>query len=78
MSTKSKGPRFHVGDWVTFPFGFQNAVAKIIEDRGPIGVKGRRLYRVELLRDGLEPDRFEVREDDLTTASPPKTTAKVT
>jgi len=77
MSANKNRPQFKVGDWVSFPFGFQNAVARIIEDRGAIGVKGRRLYRVELLRDGVEPDRFEVREDDLVSASPPKSAANV-
>jgi hypothetical protein len=47
---KEPKPRCRVGDWVSFLYGAGRAVALIIEDRGPIGVKGRRLYtvRVEL------------------------------
>ena len=32
-------PRFKVGDWVTFLFGPNYSVAKVIEDRGCIGSK---------------------------------------
>ena len=71
MVTNGRKARFKVGDWVSFPYGFQNAVARIAEDRGRIGYKGRRLYRVELFRAECEPDRFEVPEENMTPASPP-------
>jgi hypothetical protein len=43
----------HVGDKVKFRLGGRDAVGQVREDRGPIGVGGRRLYLVvyELGRD---------------------------
>ncbi len=75
--TKEPKPRFKVGDWVTFPFGTRNAVAQVIEDRGPIGVKGRRLFRIEITWDDREPDRFEMPEDEMMPAAPPTNTVKM-
>jgi hypothetical protein len=45
-STKSHPPLFHVGDWVKFDYGPKKNLGKIVEDRGLLGVAGRRLYRV--------------------------------
>lgn len=36
-----------VGDTVSFRFGEDTVVGTVTEDRGNIGVRGRRLYRVE-------------------------------
>jgi hypothetical protein len=69
--TRRPKARFKVGDWVTFLIGTRNAVVQIIEDRGPIGVKGRRLYRIERQFEDREPDRFEMPEEDLAAAEPP-------
>ena len=64
-------PHFQVGDWVTFPYGTIQAVARIIEDRGAIGHKGRRLYRIEFTFPEGEWHRFEVGEDDVSPAPTP-------
>jgi hypothetical protein len=45
---KERPARFHVGDWVSFEYGPRRVVAQIVEDHGPIGVNGRRLYDVRL------------------------------
>ena len=47
-STKKETPRFHIGDWVKFDYGPKKVTARIVEDRGPLGIQGRRLYRVQL------------------------------
>jgi hypothetical protein len=73
---KKTKPRFKVGDWVTFPWEPGKTIARIIEDRGPIGVGGRRLYRIERFWSEGEPDRFEMPEVELIAAPPPTTTAK--
>lgn len=70
-------PRFKVGDWVSFPFGTMNPAARVIEDRGPVGMNKRRYYRIELQLPDGEPDRFEVLEEDMIAAAPPPRTAKV-
>jgi hypothetical protein len=38
--------RFHVGDSVRFLFGVSKVDGTVVEDRGPLGVGGRRLYRI--------------------------------
>jgi hypothetical protein len=39
--------RFRKGDQVRFRLGVRFVQGEVTEDRGPIGVKGRRLYAVE-------------------------------
>jgi hypothetical protein len=50
-----------VGEYVWFVFAHRNYTAKVIEDRGNIGVDGRRLLRLRT-RDGSE---FELPETEL-------------
>lgn len=71
-ATRNGSKRFKVGDWVTFPFGARNALAQVIEARGPIGVNGRHLYTIRLLRKDAEPDCFELPGDELEKAAPPE------
>ena len=72
MSTRKKtNPLFKVGDWVSFQYGLRDAVAQVIEDRGPIGYKGRRLYRLQMQREMCEPDSFELPEVELKPTSAP-------
>ena len=74
--TQKIKPRFRVGDWVSFPYGAMTPVARIIEDRGRIGYGGRQAYQIEIHAPDYEPDRFEVAEDTMTPASPPKSATK--
>ncbi len=39
--------RFRVGELVGFPFGSAYVIGTVVEDRGKIGVGGRRLLRIE-------------------------------
>jgi hypothetical protein len=50
-------------------YGPQRVQADIIEDRGPLGVKGRRLYGVRL--EFGEPSEFEMPEDELDPSAVP-------
>src|SRR4051794_21294725 len=71
-SPKQQPPLFHTGDWVSFSYGPSRVLAKVLEDRGPLGVRGRRLYRVQPPADQFEESSpFEMPEDELETASPP-------
>ena len=38
--------KYSVGDKVRFQFGLRKVVGIVKEDRGPIGLKGRRLYSI--------------------------------
>ena len=64
-STRSQSPRFKVGDWASFRYGSRQVWAQIIEDRGPIGVNRRRLYRVRIGDEQTEDVTFEVPDDEL-------------
>ena len=72
MSAKKMTPRqkirtLHVGDRVSFRFAGQKRIARIIEDRGNIGVGGRRLIRVEFVRPhGQIGESFEVPAGEVT------------
>lgn len=64
-----KAARFRVGDKVKVRFGAGLSTAKIVEDRGPIGVNGRRLVRVQLANSDADPEStFEVPEEEVTPA----------
>jgi hypothetical protein len=75
-SSRKTVPRFRVGDWVSFLYGVRRRSAQIIEDRGRIGHKGRRLYRLRMDRDVNDTIEFEAPEVELepadAPASPPK------
>jgi len=52
MATRKSGsvaekPTLRVGSPVSFQWGQRKVQGRIIEDRGPIGVGGRRLYGIE-------------------------------
>ena len=70
MKTKTKSkskprPMFHVGDRVSFDLVKRKVNAVVTEDRGAIGVGGRRLYQVQVQYSVGEPMIFEMPEVDL-------------
>lgn len=60
------------GDVVTFTIGLMHMRAKVIEDRGHLGIGGRQIVRVELLDDPYDdpPSRFEVAATDVEVELP--------
>jgi hypothetical protein len=67
-SARKPPPRFHVGDWVSVLYGARKVLARVTEDRGPIGIHGRRLYRIRLDREQGEPTDFELPEGEIEAA----------
>jgi len=68
MPTITKN-NFKVGDLVTVRLGMTTWRSRIVEDRGPIGVNGRRIYRVEFPGGKDEPQQFiEVPAESLQPA----------
>jgi hypothetical protein len=57
--------KFRVGDRVRILHGFRGMIAEIVEDRGPIGVRGRRLYGVKFLVDPWNEETTELPEESL-------------
>ncbi len=68
MSTTRNSSSFHVGDRVKIDFGQQKLTGVIVEDRGPIGVRGRRLFRVEIPMEPDEPLMVELPENEMEVA----------
>lgn len=68
--TSSRKKTLRVGARVSLRFGRSSVRGTIIEDRGPLGVGGRRLWRVRLeMSDVAEPIEIEVPESDLSVAA---------
>jgi hypothetical protein len=57
--------RFHKGDRVRFRLGIRSVQGVVREDRGAIGIKGRRLYRVEFREKLQPPSQIELPADQL-------------
>jgi hypothetical protein len=62
-------PRYHVGEKVKFMYVRIPVVGEITEDRGPIGVGGRRLYRIRYSRPDSDPSYTELPEEELEPAT---------
>jgi hypothetical protein len=77
-ATSKASGRFKVGDWVTFPYGTRNLIAQVVEERGPLGIRGRHLYRIRPAGETESPDSFEMPEDELAAATPPDKNSVVT
>jgi hypothetical protein len=60
-----KPGKFRVGDRVRILHGFRGMIGEVIEDRGPIGYGGRRLYTVLLRPDPWNELTTEYPEDSL-------------
>jgi hypothetical protein len=67
---RKKAPRFRVGDVVLLLYGPQKVAGEIVEDRGLLGVYGRRLYRVRINRGEDDEMTFEIPEEDLLVPDP--------
>src|SRR5262245_27220113 len=70
-TTKKKSGPFRLGDWVSFLYGPEKAIAQVIEPRGPLGFKGRHVYRIRFAGDNDDTNAFEVSEDGMEAAPPP-------
>jgi len=63
--TRETSAAFSVGDAVRFPLGSRTARAVIVEDRGPIGAQGRRIYRVRVDYDPDDSVTFEMPGEEM-------------
>jgi hypothetical protein len=70
MTKRRATAEFRVGDRVRFSFGGRPTVGTIIEDRGPLGVGGRRIIRVRVdIADTEETLEFEIPASDVKSAA---------
>jgi len=63
---KARSACFKKGDWVSFPFGAGTITGQIIEDRGRLGIGGRRLYGIHIEINPGELSYTEMPEEELT------------
>lgn len=70
ISEKRSLPRFQAGDWVVVRCEANQVQVQVVEDRGPLGMRGRRFCRVRLDQDPDEPVLFEMPEEQMELASP--------
>lgn len=74
MATSKKNstsPTVHVGDRVRFQWGFRDVEGVIVEDRGPLGVGGRRLYDIAFRLEFSNEDRnIELPASDFVVVKP--------
>jgi hypothetical protein len=67
---KPKSPIPAVGSKVRFVFGLSEVTGTVIEDRGDLGVGGRRLLRVRFEIEGAsEPFETEISADEVKVAA---------
>jgi hypothetical protein len=59
-------PLFKVGDRVRFVFGWGEVTGVIVEDRGGLGVGGRRVYGIKFDVNPGESTYTEMPEEELT------------
>ncbi len=63
---KNPGP-FRVGDRVRIPFGTEFIEATVVEDRGNLGVGGKRMYGVRFRVDDVSDEIYTERYADQLT-----------
>jgi hypothetical protein len=66
---KDKPPLYKIGELVTFVFGSGHLNGKIVEDRGCLGIGGRRLYGIRFEFDSGEQRYIEIPEEELTAGA---------
>ena len=66
---KASRPLFKKGDFVTFLFGNGTAIGEIIEDRGCLGIGGRRLYGIRFEINPGDLSYIEMPEEELTAGA---------
>ena len=69
MSTTRGRSSFQVGDRVRIDLGRHKLTGVIVEDRGAIGVGGRRLFQVSIPIDPFEPMTMELPENEMEAVS---------
>lgn len=57
--------KFKVGDRVRTLHGYGGVIGEIVEDRGPLGIKGTRIYGVKLRLDEWNEITTEYPEENL-------------
>jgi hypothetical protein len=63
---KARPPLFKIGDLVSFLFGNGTVTGQVVEDRGCLGIGGRRLYGIKFEINPGDRVYTEMPEEELT------------
>jgi hypothetical protein len=69
QATTPRDEQYRVGDRVKMDWGGHEIQGTIVEDRGNLGVGGRRILRVHFKFDEYDEETFEVPAGDLRPAA---------
>jgi hypothetical protein len=69
VNGKANPPLFKKGDHVSFLFGMGSVTGEVVEDRGCLGIGGRRLYGIRFEINPGDQAYIEVPEEELTAAA---------
>ena len=69
MKIIAKRPPTKIGDRVKIDFGRRQLTGAVVEDRGAIGIQGRRIFVVSVPMDPLDPMLVELPEDEFEPLS---------
>ena len=70
VNGKARAPLFRKGQLVSFLFGTGPVTGQIVEDRGCLGVGGRRLYGIKFEINPGEQSYIEMPEEELESHTP--------
>ena len=68
-NAKTPRPLYKIGDIVSFPFGNGYVTGQVVEDRGCLGIGGRRLYGIKFEINPGDPGYVELAEVDMTAGA---------
>lgn len=68
-AARTQDHSYKVGDRVKMDWGGHEIEGTVVEDRGNLGVGGRRILRVHFKFDEYDEDTFEVPAEDLHPAA---------
>ncbi len=63
---RGRSARFKKGDFVSFLFGNGTVTGRVVEDRGRLGIGGRRLYGIRFEINPGQETYTEMPEEELT------------
>jgi hypothetical protein len=70
MAESKPKTEIEIGQWVQLRFAGTQTEAQVIEDRGNLGIKGERLFRISIpMGEGVEPLETEIEESRLLPAA---------
>ena len=71
IDSKSPPSKYRVGNRVRFKWGMTPVIGEIVEDRGNLGIGGRRLWDIHVCLDGYDHRTVTLPEEEMELVSSP-------